>query len=663
MTSGSTPVFDFRLLGAVALTDPRGTPVESLLAQPRRLALLAYLAAATPRGSRRRDTLLPLFWPELDQPRARAALRQALHVLRNVLGPDVVKTRGDEEVELDGERFRCDVIQFERALSAGDAEEALELYRGHLLEGFFIPDAPEFEQWLETERARLREAAVGAARVLIARAEEAENWGVASRWARRAVRLTPLDEDLLRRLIVRLDHAGDRAGALAAYEEFARRMSAEFDAKPAAETQALIAAVRTREAPRGAPALAPTPAASRAGAGIPEPAPRGGRRRWAVALVGTIVVAATLGVMRWRRDAAAAVRCAYANPMAAPPAGSGTASAAAYDFYLRGRHTVRDEKRDNDTVAITLFECAVALDPSFAAAYAQLAHAYGLWVMQIAPRDSDAFVRAFVARDKALALNPDLPEGHYARAYLLWGPDRQFPHELAIAEDRRALAVDPKFAPAHHHLGMIFMHLGLIDSAIAEFRRALALDPDLPMAQQRIGIARVYQGRYLDGLRTYQQVPSKSNPTFWNYQLVGALLYLDRDSEARASIEHYLTGTPGDPGGSVTAARAVLEAKEGDSTRAEADIRSAVRIGAGYQHFHHTAYSIAMAYALMHRPGPAVQYLREAASTGLPCYPCFAHDPFLARLRGDSGFQGFMKDLKGQWLHYDSLLARPVASP
>ena len=656
-------MIDFRLLGVVALTDARGTPLESLLAQPRRLALLAYLAAATPRGARRRDTLLPLFWPELDQPRARAALRQALHVLRNVLGPDVVKTRGDEEIELDADRLRCDLVQFERALADGDPEEALDLYRGHLLEGFFIPDAPEFEQWLEAERARRREAAVGAARVLVARAEKGEDWGSASRWARRAVRLAPLDEDLLRRLIVLLDRAGDRAGALAAYEEFARRMAAEFDAKPAAETQALIAAVRTREAPRGAPTLAPTPSPTRDRPGLPLPARRDGRRRWAMAATAAIVVVATLGVMRWKRVAAAAVRCAHADPMAAPPAGSGTANAAAYDFYLRGRHTVRDEKRDNDSVAITLFQCAVALDPSYAAAYAQLAHAYGLWVMQIAPRDSDAFVRAFLARDKALALNPDLPEGHYARAYLLWGPDRQFPHELAIAEDRRALVVDPKFAPAHHHLGVIFMHLGLLDSAIAEFRQTLVLDPDLPMAQQRIGIALVYQGHYLDGLRTYQQVPSKSNPTYWNYQLIGALLYLDRDPEARASIEHYLKGAPSDPGGSVTAERAVLEAKEGDSVRAEADIRAAVRIGAGYQHFHHTAYSIAMAYALMHRPGPAVQYLREAASTGLPCYPCFAHDPFLARIRGDSGFQAFMKELKGQWLHYDSLLARPIATP
>src|SRR5258708_30931214 len=88
---------EFQLLGAVSLTTDNGRDARSLVAQPRRLALLAYLAAATPRGTHRRDSLLAIFWPELDQPRARAALRQSLYVLREVLGPAALVSHGNEE--------------------------------------------------------------------------------------------------------------------------------------------------------------------------------------------------------------------------------------------------------------------------------------------------------------------------------------------------------------------------------------------------------------------------------------------------------------------------------------------------------------------------------------------------------------------------------------
>src|SRR2546426_976427 len=138
-------MIEFRLLGTLHLTDAEGREVTSLLTRSRRLALLAYLAAATPRGLHRRDTLLALFWPELDQEHARAALRQALHVLRGAVGGVVIVTRGDEEIGLDFDAVHCDVVEFDRAVAAARPEEALDLYRGALLEGFFISGAPEMK--------------------------------------------------------------------------------------------------------------------------------------------------------------------------------------------------------------------------------------------------------------------------------------------------------------------------------------------------------------------------------------------------------------------------------------------------------------------------------------------------------------------------------------
>src|SRR5207247_363933 len=186
-------MIQLRMLGRLSLTAADGREVHTLLGQPRRFALLAYLAAATPPGFHRRDSLLALFWPELDQEHARTALRQALRVVRAALGAEAVATRGDEEVGLDVDRVWCDVAAFDRAVDGGGLREALELYRGPLLEGFFISDGPEFERWLESERARLREAAAPAA--------ETQALVAAVRARERAAPAVPLPAvDLLARL-------------------------------------------------------------------------------------------------------------------------------------------------------------------------------------------------------------------------------------------------------------------------------------------------------------------------------------------------------------------------------------------------------------------------------------------------------------------------------
>src|SRR5207237_8059828 len=87
-------VIEFRPLGRVDLRGHEGTPATSILAQPKRIALLAYLATAKGDACHRRDTLLGIFWPELDTEHARASLRKSLHLLRRSLGDDVVISIG-----------------------------------------------------------------------------------------------------------------------------------------------------------------------------------------------------------------------------------------------------------------------------------------------------------------------------------------------------------------------------------------------------------------------------------------------------------------------------------------------------------------------------------------------------------------------------------------
>lgn len=127
-----------------------GAEVRSVLVQSKRVALLTYLAVASPRGFHRRDTLLGLLWPELDAEHARDALSQAVYRLRQSLGPQAIASRGKEELAVDTGSIWCDAVAFERTLDAGSVREALEHYRGDLLPGFFLSGAPEWERWLES---------------------------------------------------------------------------------------------------------------------------------------------------------------------------------------------------------------------------------------------------------------------------------------------------------------------------------------------------------------------------------------------------------------------------------------------------------------------------------------------------------------------------------
>lgn len=144
-----------QLLGLQHLERVGGESLDSVVAQPKRFAVLAYLAIANG-AFVRRDTLLLVFWPELDQFAARRALRNTLYQLRKALGADLFRTRGDEEVAIATEELWCDVTAFDLAVDQGRFADAAALYRGELLTGFHLPGGDEeFESWLSEQRRRI----------------------------------------------------------------------------------------------------------------------------------------------------------------------------------------------------------------------------------------------------------------------------------------------------------------------------------------------------------------------------------------------------------------------------------------------------------------------------------------------------------------------------
>lgn len=203
-----------RTLGALDLRDAEGQECRSLLAQPKRVALVVYLALASPRGPHRRDALLALFWPELDSEHARNALSQSMHFLRRALGPETLVNHNGSELSLAPGSFWCDAIAFEDLITAGRTSEALELYRGDLLEGFHVGNAPEFERWLDTERSRLADIYVRAAQSAAEKRELAgDNEAALALWRRLAAR-DPYSPNVAIRYMRALAASGDRVGAL-----------------------------------------------------------------------------------------------------------------------------------------------------------------------------------------------------------------------------------------------------------------------------------------------------------------------------------------------------------------------------------------------------------------------------------------------------------------
>lgn len=247
-------MIELRTLGAVDLRGEARGELEPLLGQPKRLALLVYLAVARPRGFHSRDSLMGLFWPELNAGRARNALRQALFFLRQTLGDRVLAVRGPGDVGLVPDALWCDAVDFDRAVEERDLERAAELYRGDFLAGFHFSDAPyEFEEWLEGERTRLRRLVQSTLQTLADREEAAGRIQGAAVLLRRAVATEPDDERAVRRLIGLLDSAGDRAGALAVYDVFRARSLEEYGAPPSPETEAVARGVRERRHTAAAP--------------------------------------------------------------------------------------------------------------------------------------------------------------------------------------------------------------------------------------------------------------------------------------------------------------------------------------------------------------------------------------------------------------------------
>ena len=233
---------ELRLFGGAVLVSAEGAPVKGAAAQSRRLAVLAVLAEAWP-GTATRDRVIGLIWPEQDAAGARRLLTQALYEVRRELGP--VITGSARDLAIDPDALRVDVIEFRRAMRAGDLEAAASACGGPLLAGFHLRGAAEFERWLDDARESMRRELQRALESLSSRAESEGRPRDAARWAERVVQISPFDADAVARAMQLLVAAADHGGALALAATYERRMRDELELEPAPQVRRLVESLRT----------------------------------------------------------------------------------------------------------------------------------------------------------------------------------------------------------------------------------------------------------------------------------------------------------------------------------------------------------------------------------------------------------------------------------
>jgi DNA-binding SARP family transcriptional activator/predicted ATPase len=252
------PALTLTLLGQFGVSSD-GAPITRFRGDKVR-ALLAYLAVESDR-LHSRTALAAMFWPDQPDDQAHNNLSQALTRLRAALGDASACIEANRHSVRWSAEAGVDAVAFARLAEQGTPaalEQAVELYGGELLQGFALDDCPAFEEWLLLTRERLQQRALDTLARLADSYAAAGHHAPAANAARRQLALDPWHEPAYRQLIRALAAAGDRAGALAAYERCRHVLETDLGVAPDAETVDLVRQLR-QDQPRRPAAALPAP--------------------------------------------------------------------------------------------------------------------------------------------------------------------------------------------------------------------------------------------------------------------------------------------------------------------------------------------------------------------------------------------------------------------
>jgi len=323
-----------------------------------------------------------------------------------------------------------------------------------------------------------------------------------------------------------------------------------------------------------------------------------------------------------------------------------TQNPVAYELYTKGMYRWdqrRSLSKPEDDAMIDLFQQAVAADPKFALAHAQLAYADAKMAVFKDPTEPKWAERAKEEINIAEKLDPQIAEIHLARHQLLASVYGGFDHEAAIREVLLAQQLNPN--SGHVELAYLYSHIGLEDLALSQIQRALDTDPTSEAAK---GMAlTVYEigGKYDEWFAAHQKLLPNAPGIVWY------LLGKGRWDEAEKMLDtgRSLDNRTGDLN---FRKRAVLSALKGDFRSAEAQIPDILGSHPVKDPFyHHAAYDIACVYALEGKTSEAIKWLQEMVASGFQGR-VLERDAYLNRIRETSEFKQFMAEQKSRWDRY-----------
>jgi DNA-binding SARP family transcriptional activator len=506
------------LLGPVCLSGPDESSIRRA-SQHRRIALLA-LIASSPGETISRDRLLGLLWPDRDERSARHLLADSLYIVRQTFGEDTIVASG-ESLRLSPHLLWTDVVEFRKALAEQRWADALELYRGDFLDGFFVRNAVDFDQWAMAERARLRGLAIRAASSLADMLERAGRIPEALIAAERALELAPSDEKTLRDLVRLLIAANAPARAEAVARGFIERLALDLGVAPAAETMKLL-----REA-RALGSAEPIVV-------VPPRAPAGQRPR--------TIDSVTAGII------------------------------------AQGRHHWHQRTRPSTERAIGYFMRAIERDARASDAWCGLADSWIVMGCRNYVPLRAAIERAAVAADRAMALDDTSSAAHTSVGGVNLLRRRWHDSESAL---RRAIVLDPQNADAHHWLALALLTgFGAYDEAMREQLIAPSLNPVSPIQLGGLGWLRYLRGDY-DLSRSNMEAVVDLNADLeeGHAGLARAAARLGDEATVRATVTAVLRSRC-ELRGDLLAEEASALAVLGDSRRARRLAREAAECGA-----------------------------------------------------------------------------------
>lgn len=324
---------------------------------------------------------------------------------------------------------------------------------------------------------------------------------------------------------------------------------------------------------------------------------------------------------------------------------SGSPNPDAYDLFAKGQFYFAERgftanQRQNSDNAIELFQRAVALDPSFAQAHAQLGYAYA-WTAVFIEDDPTLIDRAEEETRVACSLDPSLGQVHLTRAFIAWSKYRGWRIDEAIREQRMAEQLEPGLPDLE--LAALYVHLGFFDEY--RTRARLAIDRDPTNLQMKFTHVNEYFLVNLpeEGLAA-QQLLLKEGPDQRYF------LAMRQPEKAAPIVEKNAAEMP--DSAAALAELALLRALQGKHAEAQEIVPRVLALVQKNRSYHHFTYTIARVYALGGMAAEAAKWLDETVQWGFPCYPMFAQDDFLDPVRESPELRVVLTNLKARWDRY-----------